>query len=112
MEKIFPEIAEAVKENREFGDHIAMERFADYTIKQIENKNNEEMQRCFMFQEIRNDEMNDGLKNALLVSYCESLMLGQVSTEMKTLKHKLPPKLLKKYEYYENYYNSLGTDKE
>ena len=112
MEKDFPEIAEAVKENREFGDHIAMERFASYAILQIENKNYEELQRCFQFQEDRIDGMNDGLKNALLVSYCESLMLGQVSAEMKTLKHKLPSKLLKEYEFYENYYNGLGTDKE
>ena len=111
MEKDFPEIAEALKYNREFGDHIAMERFASYAIQQIENKNYKELERCFQFQEDRIDGMNDGLKNALLVSYCESLMLGQVSEKMKTLKHKLPPKLLKEYEFYENYYDSLGTDK-
>ena len=111
MEKEFPAIAETVKENREFGDHIAMEDFAMFTKIQIENKNYAEMQRCFMFQEDKIDEMNDGLKNALLVSYCESLMLGHMGKEMKKLKHKLPPKLLKEYEFYENYYNGLGSDK-
>ena len=111
VEKEFPTIAEGIKSNREFGDHISMEDFAMYTKIQIENKNYEELERCFQFQEDRIDGMNDGLKNALLVSYCESLMLGHMGKEMKTLKHKLPPKLLKEYEFYENYYDSLGTDK-
>ena len=108
LEKEFPEIASIVNEERHYGDHIAMERFASYTILQIENKNHDEMQRCFQFQEDRIDNLNDGLLNALVVSYCESLLLGQVSSEMKILKNKLPPKLKKEYDLYEFHYYNLG----
>ena len=108
LEKEFPEISTEVNEERHYGDHIAMERFASYTIQQIENKNHDEMQRCFQFQEIRISNLNDGLLNALVVSYCESLLLGQVSSEMKIMKNKLPPKLKKVYDSYEYHYFNLG----
>ena len=78
LENEFPEIASVVNEEREYGDHIAMERFASYIILQIENKNYDEMKRCFQFQENRIDNLNDGLMNAIVVSYCESLLSSQL----------------------------------
>ena len=108
LEKEFSSIASEVNSNRTYGEHIAMEDFAMYTKIQIDNKNYDEMQRCFQFQEIRIDNLNDGLLNALVVSYCESLLLGHVSSEMKILKNKLPPKLKKVYDSYEYHYFNLG----
>lgn len=45
----FPELKEPI-ENEE-GEHSKMERFADYTIKQIKTDNISELTRCFDYQE-------------------------------------------------------------
>ena len=87
--------------------HIRMERFADYTIDQIKNENITELKKCFSFQETKVDLMTSDLRNALVVSYCEALLLGEYADKMKSLTDLMPPKLKDIYLDYEKWYNDL-----
>ena len=55
------------------------------TIDQIKNKDWNELKRCFDFQELRIEKASDELRNALTVSYCESLLLGEIAGQMKEI---------------------------
>jgi len=88
--------------------HMRMERFADYTIEQIKNDNITELEKCFSFQETKIDLMTSNLRNALVVSYCETLLLGECDDKMKSLINIMPPKLKDIYIDYEKWYNDLA----
>ena len=88
--------------------HVRMERFADYTIEQIKNENITELEKCFSFQETKIDLMTSDLRNALVVSYCETLLLGECADKMKSLTKLMPPKLKDIYLDYEKWYNDLA----
>lgn len=90
------------------GLHFNMERFADYTIGQIEKSDFLELKRCFDFQENKIPFINPETENAMTVSYCESLLLGKVAKTMETITKFMGPRLLKMYKDYEIYYNNLG----
>lgn len=85
--------------------YMRMERFADYTIEQIKNDNITELKKCFCFQETKVDLMTSDLRNALVVSYCEALLLGECADKMKSLIDLMPPKLKDIYLDYEKWYN-------
>ena len=87
--------------------HFRMEIFSDYNIEQIKTKNHLELKRCFEFQESRIEKLNSDLINALNVSYCESLLLGECASEMSEVRKLMTPKLKKVYEEYEEYYEKL-----
>jgi hypothetical protein len=87
--------------------HMRMERFADYTIEQIKFDNPTELKKCFSFQEAKVDLMTSDLRNALVVSYCEALLLGECADKMKSLTDLMPPKLKDIYLNYEKWYNDL-----
>lgn len=91
------------------GDHYNMERFADYTISQIKKTDFLELKKCFDFQENKINNITADLENAMTVSYCESLLLGEVSNLMPTIVKYMGPKLLKMYKDYETHYNNLKT---
>jgi hypothetical protein len=103
----FPSIKSEVLENDPELIHIRMERFAGYTIKQIEDNNIQELKKCFDFQESKIDFMTANLKNALVVSYCEALLLGKFASKMKEVMKIMPTKLFTIYIEYEQYYNGL-----
>jgi hypothetical protein len=86
---------------------MRMERFADYTIEQIKTNNSKELEKCFDFQESKIDLLNSDLENALIVSYCESMLLGDVANQMDKIVDHMPTKLKTKYLDYEIYYNKL-----
>ena len=88
--------------------NMRMERFADYTIEQIKNDNITELKKCFSFQETKVDLMTSDLRNALVVSYCEALLLGEYADKMKSLTDLMPPKLKDIYLDYEKWYNDLA----
>ena len=88
--------------------HMRMERFADYTIEQIKNDNITELEKCFSFQETKIDLMTSDLRNALVVSYCEALLLGEYADKMQSLINLMPPKLKDIYIDYEKWYNDLA----
>ena len=88
--------------------HMRMERFADYTIEQIKNDNITELKKCFSFQETKVDLMTSDLRNALVVSYCEALLLGKCADKTKSLVNLMPPKLKDIYIDYEKWYNNLA----
>ncbi len=104
----FPIIQRDIEEEDSDMVHMRMEVFADYTIEQIKNKNFNELERCFSFQESKIDLINSDLENALIVSYCESMLLGSVANQMGKMIDYMPIKLKAKYIDYENYYNELG----
>ena len=87
--------------------HFRMEIFSDYNIEQIKTKNQSELKRCFEFQESRIEKLNSELINALNVSYCESLLLGECANEMTEVKEFMTPKLKEVYAEYEKYYAKL-----
>lgn len=87
--------------------HFKMERFAEYTIDQIINNNMAELIRCFSFQETRIENMSPELINALNVSYCEALLLGNAAYKMGEISALMPPQLLNAYVSYEKYYQKL-----
>ena len=87
--------------------HMRMECFADYTIEQIKSSNSEELKRCFDFQESKIDLINSDLENALVVSYCESMLLGDVANQMGKILDLMPSKLKAVYIDYEVHYNKL-----
>ena len=84
-----------------------MEIFAQYTNDQITQSNTGELVRCFEFQESEYDNMNDLLLNALSVSYCEALLLGENSSIMKEIQKLMPEKLKKHYLDYQLFYSEL-----
>nr|WP_042248761.1 hypothetical protein [Nonlabens ulvanivorans] len=87
--------------------HFRMETFSDYNIEQIKEKNHTELKRCFEFQESRIEKLNSDLINALNVSYCESLLLGECASEMTEIRKLMTPKLAEVYDEYEKYYTKL-----
>lgn len=93
------------------GDHFNMERFADYTIAQIKKADFNELKKCFDFQENKISSINADIENAMTVSYCESLLLGEVSKVMPQMVKYMGPKLLKMYRDYEAHYDNLGRKK-
>ncbi len=103
----FPLIKLDILENDSELIHLRMERFADYSNKQIEENGISELKKCFEFQESKIDFMNSDLKNALVVSYCEALLLGEYADKMKELKGLMPMKLSKIYLDYEQWYNDI-----
>ncbi len=105
--KDFPMIRKEIEEEDSDMIHMRMERFADYTIEQIKSNNNNELKRCFDFQESKIDLINSDLENALIVSYCESMLLGEVANQMEKIVDLMPTKLKKKYVDYEVHYNNL-----
>jgi hypothetical protein len=104
----FPLIRKSIEEEDPDMTHFRMERFANYTIEQIEAENLTELARCFDFQEEKIEVINSGLENALIVSYCESMLLGRVSGQMNDIVTRMPAKLKAKYIEYEDHYNKLG----
>jgi hypothetical protein len=87
--------------------HFRMEMFSDYNIEQIKEKNHTELKRCFEFQESRIEKLNSDMINALNVSYCESLLIGECANEMTEIKELMTPKLKRVYAEYEKYYTEL-----
>ncbi len=87
--------------------HFRMEIFSEYNIEQIKTKNYSELKRCFEFQESRIEKLNSDLINALNVSYCESLLLGECASEMTEIRKLMSPKLKGVYAEYEKYYAEL-----
>ncbi|WP_299221217.1 hypothetical protein [uncultured Aquimarina sp.] len=87
--------------------HTRMEYFSDYTNSQIGSNNNEELKRCFSFQESRVEHIDDKLLNALKVSYCESLLLGKYSSQMERVMGFMEPKFRELYLQYEIYYRNI-----
>ena len=104
----FPQIKNEIEEEDSDMIHMRMERFAEYTIEQIKSRKYEEVKRCFNFQESKIDLINSDLENALLVSYCESMLLGSVANQMDKIIGLMPSKLKTKYMDYETYYYSLS----
>jgi len=104
----FPILKSIIMEEDAEMVHFRMERFADYTIEQIKNGNNSELKKCFAFQETNIDLMTSDLRNALVVSYCEALLLGECADKMKSLTNLMPPKLKGIYIDYEKWYNDLA----
>jgi hypothetical protein len=104
----FPLLKEIILEEDAEMVHFRMERFADYTIEQIKTNNITELRNCFAFQESKIDLMNSDLRNALVVSYCESLLLGECADKIKSLIYLMPNKLKEIYIDYEKWYNDLA----
>lgn len=87
--------------------HTKMEIFSAYNLEQIKSGNYSELKRCFDFQECRIESLELNLINALNVSYCETLLLGECAADMPEVKKIMPPKLKQNYIKYEEYYTSL-----
>jgi hypothetical protein len=104
----FPLLKEIILEEDAEMIHYRMERFADYTIEQIKTNNITELKNCFAFQESKIDLMTSDLRNALVVSYCEALLLGENADKMKSLINLMPLKLKDIYIDYEKWYNDLA----
>ena len=64
--------------------HMKMEVFAAYTLHQIQAKNTLEVYKCLAFQEKHIPIINSDLKNAIEVSYCETLN-SELSCDEKEL---------------------------
>lgn len=104
----FPLLRSIIEEEDSNMIHSRMEHFADYTIQQIKSSNNKELKRCFNFQESKIDLINSDLENALIVSYCESMLLGELANQMVQVIGIMPDKLKAKYLDYEAYYKKLS----
>lgn len=102
----FPLLRDKIAEEYE-SVHFRMVRFADYTIEQIKKGNIAELNRCFDFQESMIRYISAELENALTVSYCESLMLGSVSSQMDEILKIMPDKLQKHYLSYKKWHDNL-----
>lgn len=103
----FPILKNEIESEEHEMVHFRMEIFSDYNINQIKSKNHSELRRCFEFHESRIDKLNSELINALNVSYCESLLLGECANEMTKIKGLMTPKLKEVYAEYEKYYTEL-----
>ncbi len=104
----FPILKNEIEDEEPEMVHFRMERFSDYNIEHIKTKNHSELKRCFEFQEPRIDKLNSELINALNVSYCESLLLGECASEMTKIRKLMTPKLAKLYDEYEKYFTKLN----
>ena len=100
----FPEITEKVA--GEDGAHFKMERFADYTIKQIKTNNIPELKRCFDYQDAK-IPVCPALEDAIVVSYCELLLLGDVASIIHNFTSYMKPSLFKMYNNYRIAYFDL-----
>jgi hypothetical protein len=103
----FPSLKTEIENEDSEMIHWRMEVFSSYNIEQIKTKNHVELKRCFAFQESRIEKLNFNLTNALNVSYCESLLLGECAMEMTEIRKLMPTKLKRFYSEYENYYSKL-----
>lgn len=103
----FPTLKNEIENEEPEMVHFRMEIFSTYNIEQIKTNNYSELNRCFQFQESRIDKMNSELINALNVSYCESLLLGECANKMTGIRKLMPPKLKEVYTEYEKYYTEL-----
>jgi hypothetical protein len=104
----FPILKDKIEEENSDMIHMRMEVLSDYTIDEIKNKDWNELKRCFDFQELRIEKASDELRNALTVSYCESLLLGEIAGQMKEIVPRMGTKLKTLYREYEDYYNDLA----
>ena len=104
----FPTLKSIIMEEDSEMVHFCMERFADYTIQQIKKDDITELKKCFSFQETKIDLMPSDLRNALVVSYCEALLLGECADKMKSVINLMQPKLKDIYIDYEKWYNDLA----
>jgi hypothetical protein len=102
---VFPVLTEIIV--NENGNHSKMEVFADYTIKQIKTNNILELRRCFDFQEEK-IPICPAAEDAMVVSYCESLLLGEVASLMHNFICYMKPRLFKMYNDYNLFYNNLA----
>ncbi len=103
---VFPEIVEKVE--GETGEHSKMERFADYTIMQIKTNNIPELMRCFDYQETK-IPLCPALENVMVISYCESLLLGDVASIIQNFTGYMKPALFKMYnDYRVDYFDLAG----
>jgi hypothetical protein len=110
MKLTFPKLKKALEMESEKGlNHLKMEHFSKYTNEQIRKYDNKEFMRCLAFQEAMIDVMPPEIENAPLVSYCESLLLGQYSAQMKKKVKNMPPKFKAQYEYYADWYYNLNS---
>ena len=105
--KEFPILKKEIEDEDTQMIHYRMEIFSNYNIEQIKTKNFLELKRCFEFQESKIDSLNSKLINALNVSYCESLLLGECADEMFEIKKLMTPKLKFIFLEYEEYYKRL-----
>lgn len=108
LTKEFSAISDQIEEESPEMIHMRMETFARYTIEQIKQNNYSEIRRCFDFQESKIDLLNSDLENALTISYCESLLLGECAEQMGHIIKWMGPKLKAHYQSYEKYYNDLA----
>lgn len=108
--KEFPSLEDKMKDDFYESHHFKMELFAEYTNRQILIKELQELKKCFDFQESQIELMNTDLENALIVSYCESLLLGEASDQMKNIENLMPIKLKKRYLDYKIYYENLSNN--
>lgn len=106
----FSQLEKEMNEWEEEDFHMRMEIFADYTIKQIKYDNLPELTKCFYFIESKIDGINLDIENALNVSYCESLLLGDVAEDMERITKIMPPKLRATYLNYKKYYYNLAEN--
>ncbi|QMU28937.1 DUF7674 family protein [Adhaeribacter radiodurans] len=104
---LFPDLKEKIEEEDPSMIHFRMEEFASYTIDHIKNKNWQKLKTCFDFQESKIDLVNSDLINAMNVSYCETLMLGEVAGQMDNVIPMMGTKLQRLYNEYQEYYNRL-----
>jgi len=107
----FPTLKDEIESEEPEMVHFRMEIFSSYNIEQIKTKNYSELKRCFEFQEFRIEKLNPELINALNVSYCESLLLGECANEMNEIRKLMTPKLAEFYAEYKKYYAKItGTE--
>lgn len=104
----FPFLREKIEEEDSSMVHFRMEQFANYTISHIKNRDWQKLKECFDFQEAKIDLVNSDLINAMNVSYCEALLLGEVGGQMEGIVSLMGPKLHGLYKEYQEYYNELG----
>lgn len=102
--KSFPILKTDIEEEDIYMIHMRMEVFARYTNKLIVKNNVLEITKYFDFLESRIDLMSDSLNNALNVSYCEALLLGENAKKMAPIVQIMPTKLSVAYAEYEQYY--------
>ena len=107
----FPDLRDSLNEWDSDMIFFRMELFAEYTIDQIKSGNKEKLIKCLEFQESKIDFVDTLLINAMTVSYCEALLLGECSQQMDQVVDLMGPKLKKLYNDYETYYNNLGKKK-
>ncbi len=105
--KEFPALEKEVCEEDPAMVHRRMEIFAAYTVQQIKDNQVQELAKCFRFQESAVDQMDADLKNALYVSYCETLLLGEVSGKMDLVLPFMGDKLRAVYLDYEKHYRKM-----